>query len=86
MKKRKPSSGITAMIGENPQIKAKEGSTPLGIKAILNSAKKVKSPSASSGENDQIAAKPVKENEQIGAKGLDHSDAYLERLKKRLNK
>jgi len=86
MKKRKPSSEISAMSGENEQLKAKSGGVPLSIKATLNSAKKAPSISVKSGENDQLAAKDPKDNSHNSVKDPGHSGAYLERLKKRLNK
>lgn len=86
-KNRKPASDITAKMGENEQIKAKEGAIPLSIKATLNSAKKAPSISAKMGGSvGNVSAKDAEALGHVSAKDPGHSDAYLERLKKRLNK
>jgi hypothetical protein len=68
-----------------PQIKVKEGAAPLSVKATLSGAKK--GPSANIGGNaGMVSAKAPVVNDQLKAKDPDHSDAYLQRLKKRMEK
>lgn len=71
---------------ELPVAKAKEGGIPLSIKATLNSAKKAPSVSAKSGEMGSMSSKDMKALDSVSAKDPGHSEAYLQRMKKRLAK
>lgn len=68
---------------ELPVAKSKSGGIPLDIKATLNGAKKAPSISAKMGENAQASVKSPVAAPMESAKDPGHSDAYLERMKKR---
>lgn len=77
----------TTDLAENKQPSVKEGGIPMGVKAILASAKKSPSVSANiKGDAGAISAKDVESVSHPTAKEMDYSDAYLQRMKKRMEK
>lgn len=71
---------------ELPVAKAKEGGIPLSVKATLSSAKKVPSVSAKEGKSPMGPVAKEGGNPQITTKDPGHSEAYMQRMKKRLAK
>jgi len=85
-KSKKSAPQMSAKMGENEQVKSKEGGIPLSVKAALHSGKKVPSVVAKAGVPSFEPKAKSGENEQLSVKDPGHSKAYAERIKKRMNK